>query len=146
MTSGQMADEPTPNGGTHPSGDGREAEATTLYLESAHRQVKELDELVREAECRPDAWPQYQQAIGEISHNVKGQGGCFGYPLMTRIGQSLLTLAKATETAEPAILELFAAHVAALRAVLDKDITGSGGELGNEVAAGLEDLVEQAIC
>jgi hypothetical protein len=73
-------------------------------------------------------------------HNIKGQGASFGYPLVTRIGQSLCRLVAPGRALDEAGLKLAQAHLDALKLVLEKQIAGKGGEVGDKLAARLESL------
>ena len=116
-------------------------ELTALYLENAFKDVAELERLQAEAARDPGGWSEYCDQMRNIVHNIKGQGTSFGYPLMTRVGESCSTLLKAIEQPDAATLKLLAAHVQTLRTVLDKDIKGTGGELGETLSSRLEALV-----
>jgi len=116
-------------------------ELTALYLENAFKDVSELEQLQTDVASDPGRWDDCRERMRNIVHNIKGQGSSFGYPLMTRVGESCSKLLKAIEQPEAATLKLFAAHVQTLRTVLDKDIKGNGGELGETLAGRLEALV-----
>ncbi|MGF1610762.1 MAG: hypothetical protein ACFCUQ_15280 [Kiloniellales bacterium] len=120
-----------------------EEELYRLYLESAHKDVAALLELCHQVSADPSKWADSAERMREIVHNVKGQGASFGYPLMTRVGDSLTILLKQVHDADEAVLKLVAAHVETLRTVLDKDIKGNGGELGESLAYRLESLVDK---
>src|SRR5581483_1125788 len=79
-----------------------------------------------------------------IAHNLKGQGSSFGYPLVTRIGQSLCQLTRQERTFSDADLGVIQAHLDALRLILTKGIKGEGGEVGAKLAVRLEQLAAQA--
>jgi hypothetical protein len=79
-----------------------------------------------------------------IVHNTKGQGGSFGYPLVTRIAHSLCTLVRQQRDFSDADLGIIQAHLDALRLILVKEIKGEGGEVGAKLAARLENLVIKA--
>lgn len=83
--------------------------------------------------------------IHAVAHNIKGQGTSFGYPLMTRLGQSLCHLTRRKEDFSEADLDLIGAHIDAMRLVLAKEIRGEGGELGNKLGARLEEKVQAAL-
>ncbi len=77
-----------------------------------------------------------------IAHNIKGQGGSFGCPLVTRIGHSLCTLVCQERDFSDADLGVIQAHLDTLRLILTKDIKGEGGEIGAKLAARLENMVQ----
>ena len=76
-----------------------------------------------------------------IAHNLKGQGSSFGYPLITRIGQSLCQLTRPQRDFSDADLGIVQGHLDAIRLILAKEIKGAGGEAGDKPAARLETLV-----
>lgn len=122
-----------------------EEELVASYLEVARKDVDDLEALA--AQLREDraAWPTIRQAMYQIVHNVKGQGTSFGYPLMTRVGESLLRLVKASDGSIAPDLRLLEAHIAALRTILQHDIRGHGGASGEALAEKLESLVAAAL-
>lgn len=120
-----------------------EEELYKLYLENAHKDVAALQELCRRVSADPAQWSGIAEQMRAIVHNIKGQGASFGYPLMTRVGDSLTILLKQAGGADEAVLKLVTAHIETLRAVLDKNIKGSGGELGETLADRLETLVDK---
>ncbi len=80
-----------------------------------------------------------------IAHNLKGQGSSFGYPLITRIGQSLCQLTRTVREFSDGDLNIVQAHLDAIRLILAKDIKGDGGEIGDKLAARLETLTTQTL-
>ncbi|MEE2970496.1 MAG: Hpt domain-containing protein [Pseudomonadota bacterium] len=78
-----------------------------------------------------EALPDNSEAVAEIfgiSHNVKGQGGSFGFQLMTNIGASLCDYIRDGGPASDAKLKVIEAHLTALEFVIDREIKGDGGE------------------
>ena len=76
----------------------------------------------------------------EAAHDVKGQGASFGYPLLSRIGQSLCRIGHAApyEAFSDEALKVVGAHVDALRIIIEKRVRGDGGTLGARLAEKLE--------
>jgi hypothetical protein len=85
------------------------------------------------------------QALYAIAHNIKGQGSSFGFPLMTRLGDSLCRLTRGKRPFPDSDLNLIQAHLDAMRLVLAQGIRGDGGELGAKLAQRLEGLVTEAM-
>jgi len=125
-----------------------QSDLVALYREGAEADVRELEILVsRLADC-PEDWPDCHPRLRELVHNVKGQGSAFGYQLMTRIGESLSALLRGGASADAERLEahrlrLISAHVTALGTVLERDIAGSGGPLGEALVHRLSGLTGQ---
>ena len=81
--------------------------------------------------------------IFDVAHNIKGQGGSFGYDLATRIGQSLCRLLR-TRDRSTVDLDLVRQHLEALYLIFFKKIDGDGGRLGDRIGNRLEALVDSA--
>ncbi len=82
--------------------------------------------------------------IFDVCHNVKGQGGTFGYDLMTMIGASLCDFTRDCESADADKLKIVEVHLSALDFVVDRKFKGDGGEAGRELLAKLEAYVANA--
>lgn len=76
----------------------------------------------------------------EVCHNIKGQGGSFGYDLITQVGQSLCTYIHGAESASERMLKIIEAHLTAIQFILDRDIQGDGGPVGRQLQAKLQGL------
>lgn len=78
--------------------------------------------------------------IHAIAHNVKGQGGSFGYHLVTDIGASLCDFIRSGDRHSPTELSILHAHIKALKTVSENDICGDGGDTGKRIVAELRTL------
>lgn len=74
----------------------------------------------------------------DILHNMKGNGTTFGYDLITQIAQSGGAILRNRETIDESRREALRHHVAALRVVVDKKISGPGGEPGKRLVNRLQ--------
>lgn len=73
------------------------------------------------------------------AHDIKGQGDSFGYDLMTTIGKSLCDFIRAAGGSDDG-LRVMAAHIRAMKTVIDKRVSGDGGASGEKLVAGLAAL------
>ncbi len=77
--------------------------------------------------------------INVLANEFRGQGGMFGYPLMTRLGKSLY---ETTRSLDGPVVEnhakLMRAHVDAITLVVGQKIKGSGGPVGRDLLQSLE--------
>ena len=81
-----------------------------------------------------------------VAHDLKGQGASFGYPLVTRIADSLCKLTRDRKLAyENRHLDLAKAHLDAAQLVLTKEIKGEGGQIGADLAAKLKTRVDELL-
>lgn len=85
------------------------------------------------------------QALYAVAHNIKGQGSSFGFPLMTRIGNSLCRLTRNRRALPDNDLNAIQAHLDAMRLVLSQNIRGDGGALGAKLAEKLEGMVAEIL-
>jgi hypothetical protein len=122
----------------------RAEEATTAlranYTEWARIDVDQAQSLLEAARAETQRRRDHLDLVYAAMHNIKGQGASFGYPLMTRIGQSLCRLIAPGRTLDEGGLKIAQAHLDALKLVLEKKIAGKGGEVGEKLAARLESL------
>jgi hypothetical protein len=120
------------------------ADLAKNFEESAAVDLDHCAAFLRTAREQPAARADSVKEIYGIAHNLKGQGSSFGYPLITRIGQSLCQLTRPERAFSDADLGIMQAHLDAIRLILAKDIKGEGGAVGDKLAARLETLVTRA--
>ena len=78
------------------------------------------------------------QAMSRISHELRGQGGVFGYQLVTAVSESLFRLSNNITGIPPDALKLIRTHIDLLKAIIREDVSGDGGALGPELMSSLE--------
>jgi len=81
------------------------------------------------------------QGLYHRSHDIKGLGTTYGYPLVTRIASSLCGLLHDPQMRLTVPSELIVAHVAAISASVNRDIRSDNDPRGKALA---EDLEKQA--
>jgi len=96
-------------------------------LETAYEQLKNADGDAADA----------LESVFQIAHDMKGQGGSFGYDLMTAIGDQLCRLVEKMETAGPRELKMIRVHIDAMRVIITKELKGDGGNEGRQLLMGL---------
>lgn len=79
-----------------------------------------------------------------LAFDMKGQGGSFGFPLVTEAAGSLATYLSGRKTLDSFGLEVVAAHISAMRAVIGENVRDDGGATGGQLVEGLRRLVEKA--
>ena len=85
-------------------------------------------------------------SVFRVAHDLKGQGASFGFPLVTKIGQSLCILTRDRMRDYGAKeFDLAKAHLDAIDLVLTKGIKGEGGKVGTDLAARLELKVKELL-
>lgn len=105
--------------------------------------VSKLGKMIKAVDpASPDAKEKLEECF-RMAHDMRGQGGSFGYPLMTRIANSLCRFIEALPQIDKGGLAICSAHVDAMHAVIGNRVSGTGGEIGGQIAAGLETAVQK---
>jgi hypothetical protein len=121
-----------------------QAEAAVAALRDSYR-----DQLVSDVAALFDVWSGLEKGVApaevlkgvhSVAHNIKGQGGSFGYDLVTSIGASLCDYIRSGDRTMPEALNVVFAHIKILKTVADNNISGSGDELGERIVAKLHAL------
>lgn len=118
------------------------AKLAETYIRCALQDVAALRATLAAARAEPDRLADHLAKLHSLAHDVTGQGGSFGFPLVTRIGASLCRRLRGRDRLSAAELDIVAAHIEALALVLEHRIAGNGGELGEKLAAQLEALAD----
>lgn len=71
------------------------------------------------------------------AHDLKGQGGSFGFDLMTSVGNSLCRFVESEERWDDGALDVAAVHLSAMERIVGERLTGAGGAAGADILAGL---------
>ncbi len=113
------------------------------YPKWAMKDIETLCTLMEEAEKSDDARIENLRQIFKLAHDMRGQGGSFGYPLMTRVGSSLCRFTEVLNNPDERAMKVVRAHVEAMRAVIVNRVRGDGDAIGREIAQGLEFAVDR---
>ncbi len=100
-----------------------------------------LASLAKAKDSQPDNAGHVRE-IFNVCHNIKGQGGSFGYDLITDFGQSLCNYIRDAGSASEQKLKVIEVFLTAIRFILDREIQGDGGQVGKQLQARLRDLTE----
>ena len=111
------------------------------YPDWVGAQINELYELHRRCVDTPDARRGLFEKIHAIAHDLKGQGGTFGYPLVTAFSTSLNQFSGLRTQIQDNHVEIIKAHIDAMRAVIRDRVRGEGGEVGMALAQGLDQII-----
>jgi chemotaxis protein histidine kinase CheA len=159
--SGRAPDDPTDSAGAASADDAAEGGGMAAVLARAQAAVADLAKdysgwaladvaRARKALAAAGADPAARAAhiaeLFRVAHDLKGQGASFGYPLVTRLGDSLCRLTRdRARSYESRHLDLAKSHLDAVQLVLTKEIKGEGGQVGTELVAKLKRLVDEAL-
>ena len=81
--------------------------------------------------------------VFQVSHDIKGQGGSFGYDLMTAIGNELCRLIERIKVIGPDEIEAIKLHIDSMKLVIAENMKGQGGKAGERMLAGLQKVCDK---
>jgi len=84
-------------------------------------------------------------AVFQVSHDIKGQGGSFGYDLMTAIGNELCRLIEKADKIGAGEVAAVKIHIDALKLVIAEDLKGTGGKEGEKMLSGLQQVCDKIL-
>ena len=85
------------------------------------------------------------ELIYQISHGIKGQGGSFGYQLMTVLGDKLCLYIEKLEHVSAREIDVIRLHIDGMRLVISQRIDGDGGKAGAELLKGLSRVTTKSL-
>lgn len=131
------------------SGDGGDfsyaddAELVEQFVTWTTDAVNELKEIVSEMSGSESSSGDKAARIYDLTHNIKGMGGSFDFPIMTHAGGSLCGYIKSLGDNGQLSLKVIDAHVRVFEVVLQHKIQGDGGEKGRALESRLANIISE---
>lgn len=119
------------------------------YMTWTSTSLSEFETLLTEVSESPSKSPNNTegQPMAEkmyaISHNIKGMGASFGFPLMTDLGDTLCHYLKDLPENSAISVSIISAHLKAMKAILDNRIEGEGGEMGENLKIRIAEIIKK---
>lgn len=107
-----------------------DAELLDQFITWTTDAVNELKDIVAELDGSEVKSHEKAVRIYDLTHNIKGMGGSFDFPLMTFAGGSLCSYIKGLPDDKSLSSKVVDAHVKVFDVVLAHKIQGDGGEKG----------------
>ncbi len=85
-----------------------------------------------------------RQEVYMLAHELRGQGGSYGYPLVTRFGDQLCRYLDATDILDAKTLIIVKAAADAIAVVINSKVSGDGGETGRQLVGMLDRAIAMA--
>lgn len=117
------------------------------YLSWVHDDLQKLQDIYDRlaATSAAEAKPVLQEVFALV-HDMKGQGGTFGYTLVTIVGNMLCRLIERLEDRwRTSYLAVIKVHVDTLRLIIAKEMAGDGGKEGEHMLKGLEATITKTL-
>lgn len=87
--------------------------------------------------------PSCFDAFFRLAHDMKGQGGTFGFPLLTHIGEVLCGLTAERHDAGEGEMAVLFAHLDAARHIIAVRLEGDGGAEGDRLVRDLQAMARR---
>lgn len=105
--------------------------------------IEKLYDQHRRAVDTPEERKPRFDTIALIAHDMKGQGGTFGYPLITDFAESLYGFTNHRRNIEDSHVEVVKAHIDSMRVIIMNRMSGDGGEDGKLLKQGLHQAIKK---
>lgn len=113
------------------------------YLDWVEEDLVKITRALKDLKENRDDCEERLDKIFQVSHDMKGQGGSFGYGLMTILGNDLCRFIEDKKTASDIDIEVIDLYIGTMQIVISKRMSGDGGPEGNKVLTGLAAVVSK---
>ncbi|HEY9566992.1 MAG TPA: hypothetical protein VIR38_02795 [Thalassobaculum sp.] len=113
------------------------AEFETIFAESVPTLAEAMTEVRQAGMARERGLIRMRRLL----HDLRGQAGTFGYPLVSQVGDSACKFIDLSEDFSETEVEVIGMHVDALKAIAQSKIKGDGGPIGLELMSGLRKVI-----
>ena len=117
------------------------------YMEWVYRDLDLLQETLELGFDDDD--PQRREEVllqlRRLSHDMRGQGGTFGYPLVSQVAGALNEVLKLPHLSAERLVRLIQLHGDVIKRILDNQIEGEGGKAGPKIIERLHTLTEEIL-
>ena len=108
------------------------------YLEWVEEDLVKIQKALEDLKAAGGDHKAELDRVFQIAHDMKGQGGSFGYQLMTVVGNQLCRFIEPLETVGPGEIEVIKLHIDTMSLIIAQRMEGDGGKAGEALLAGLE--------
>ena len=105
--------------------------------------LKTINEALERARAQVPPDPEAITLICKTSHELKGQAGTFGYPLLTVAAKLLQRFIERDPSVAARHLDLIAAHIDFMNLVVQNSIQGDGGPQEDQLLTALETAAQK---
>ncbi len=116
------------------------AEMADSYLEWVQEDLKRIEGAYKKLAEASGERTKEAEEVFQIAHDIKGQGGSFGYDLMTLIANELCRLIERQDGFGPAEVQAVKVHIDAMKLVIQNRMKGDGGANGQALVDGIRQV------
>lgn len=113
------------------------------FVDWATKDLVELEHAYRGMAADLGSAPERIEKIRKIAFSLKSQSGTFGYPLGSEVAKSLYKFLGEKRKYNADNIIVVRKHIDALQVILQQNIQGEGGVMGNELMDNLKKLVSK---
>ena len=115
-------------------------EMADSYLEWVQEDLKRIEGAYKKLAEASGERTKEAEEVFQIAHDIKGQGGSFGYDLMTLIANELCRLIERQDGFGPAEVQAVKVHIDAMKLVIQNRMKGDGGANGQALVDGIRQV------
>jgi len=105
--------------------------------------IDQLATVHRRCVDTPEQRFQLFEQLHAIAHDMRGQGGTFGYPLISDFSDGLYDFTAVNTSLSDKNVEIIKSHIDAMRVVIKQRINGDGGDIGKQLKTGLDIAIKK---
>lgn len=103
--------------------------------------VGELTKAMTDIRAGGDARVGVVKLMRSTLHDLRGQAGTFGYPLVSQVGDSACKFIDLSADITDTEVSVLSMHIDALKAISAAKMKGDGGPIGHELMSGLKQVI-----
>ena len=128
-------------------GDVERAEAVVEQVKASYdgRLESELEELLDEFETMQAEGRLDLDQLHDRVHEIRGEAGTFGYPLVSEIGRLLCELLAPMDQVGEAEKQAIETHLRAIQTVVTRKVKGTGPDVAKQIVEGLRVMAEKTL-
>ena len=110
------------------------------YLDWVQEDLVRIETAYKELAAASGTRKEEADKVFQVAHDIKGQGGSFGYDLMTLIANELCRLIERQDEFGTAEVQAVKVHIDAMKLVIQNRMKGDGGANGQALVAGIRQV------
>lgn len=119
-------------------------EMADSYIDAARDSIERLTAAYEELRKSGAPTTERYSAVFQVAHEIKGQAGTFSFDLMTAIANQLCQFIEGMDdSGDEKTVEVIGLHINTLQLILAQNLKGDGGEAGQALISGLQQVVEK---
>ncbi len=120
------------------------ANLSDSYLDWVQEDLKKITTAFDSLKAGEGSREQALDSIFRLAHDMKGQGGSFGYNLMTSVGNELCRMIeKMPASLTPSHIDAIGVHIDSMKLIIAQRLKGDAGKTGEAILSGLQKVSDK---